>query len=108
MLEVPAGLRGARGATGEAAQMAAFVERETKRRQFLVQRWNLREQERIESEIEAKKKAGVCYSILNSFSSTHSVILSYYSLSHIHLYLFFCLISLRTEQDLFRAYNTCM
>ena len=36
-----------------------YIEREVKRRAFVVARWNFREQEKQESAAEAKRKAGV-------------------------------------------------
>ena len=39
--------------------MSNYFEREVKRRNFVVDRWNFREQEKRELELEAKRKAGV-------------------------------------------------
>ena len=41
------------------ASVSNYVEREVKRRTFVVQRWDFREQEKRELEAEQKKKAGV-------------------------------------------------
>ena len=69
VLEVPSGLR--QPAAGEQQQMTAFVAAEGKRRQFEVKRWNLREQEKIELEIENKRKAGVCPTLLSIPAHCH-------------------------------------
>jgi hypothetical protein len=39
--------------------VANYIEREVKRRSFVVQRWDFRETEKREIEAEAKRKAGV-------------------------------------------------
>ena len=39
--------------------MSNYIEREVKRRAFVVQRWDFREKEKMEIEAENKKKAGV-------------------------------------------------
>lgn len=41
------------------ASVSNYIEREVKRRSFVVQRWDFREQEKREIEAESKKKAGV-------------------------------------------------
>lgn len=56
-----------------------YFEREVKRRGFVVQRWDLREQEKRELEAEAKRKAGVSsrtVSVFGSFFRTFSEALS--------------------------------
>ena len=40
--------------------MTNYIEREVKRRAFVMARWDFREQEKMEMEMEAKRKAGVC------------------------------------------------
>ena len=44
---------------GQLVSMSNHIEREVVRRAFVVERWNLREKEKLECEAEAKKKAGV-------------------------------------------------
>jgi hypothetical protein len=39
--------------------MSNYLEREVKRRHFVMARWDFREQEKMELEMEAKRKAGV-------------------------------------------------
>jgi len=41
--------------------VANYIEREMKRRGFVVARWDFREHEKRELEAEAKRKAGVSY-----------------------------------------------
>ena len=42
----------------QTTSVANYIEREVKRRSFVVERWNFREKEKRELESEAKKKAG--------------------------------------------------
>lgn len=56
ILEIPWSLRQA--TPNETTSVANYIEREVKRRAFVVERWNFREKEKRELEAEAKKKAG--------------------------------------------------
>ena len=44
-------------ARAQLASMANYIEREVTRRAFVVERWNFREKEKMEHEVEAKKRA---------------------------------------------------
>lgn len=57
ILEIPWSLR--QSTPGEMNGMANYIEREVKRRAFVVERWNFREQEKQEMAAEAKRKAGI-------------------------------------------------
>ncbi|CAL8094691.1 unnamed protein product [Calicophoron daubneyi] len=43
----------------ELTNFNTYIEREVKRREFVISRWNMREQEKMEKEAETKKQAGV-------------------------------------------------
>lgn len=43
----------------ESANFNSYIDREVKRRNFVLTRWNIREQEKIEQEAENKRKAGI-------------------------------------------------
>lgn len=45
--------------------MSNYLEREVKRRHFVMARWDFREQEKMELEMEAKRKAGVSIPLNN-------------------------------------------
>ncbi|CAH8454226.1 unnamed protein product [Schistosoma turkestanicum] len=47
-----------------------YVEREVKRKEFVSMRWNLREQEKIEQEVEKKRKAGLAPDVVLSEEET--------------------------------------
>lgn len=57
ILEIPWSLR--QPTPNELASVSNYVEREVKRRTFVVQRWDFREHEKREIEAEQKKKAGI-------------------------------------------------
>ncbi|XP_076440866.1 dynein axonemal intermediate chain 3-like isoform X2 [Babylonia areolata] len=57
ILEIPWSLR--QPTPGELNGVTNYIEREVKRRAFVVSRWNLREQEKQEMAQEAKRKAGI-------------------------------------------------
>nr|KAG5698305.1 hypothetical protein BaRGS_017007 [Batillaria attramentaria] len=57
ILEIPWSLRQA--TPGEFNAFTNYIEREVKRRAFVVQRWNFREQEKQEMAAETKRKAGI-------------------------------------------------
>ncbi|CAH8834018.1 unnamed protein product [Trichobilharzia szidati] len=48
----------------ELKNFSEYISREVKRREFVIMRWNLREQERIEQEAENKRKAGVAPAVV--------------------------------------------
>ncbi|KAH8852664.1 WD repeat-containing protein 63 [Schistosoma japonicum] len=50
----------------ELKKFNAYIEREVKRKEFVLMRWNLREQENIEQEAEKKRKAGLTPTIVLS------------------------------------------
>lgn len=62
ILEVPWSLR--QPTAGELNSMTNYIEREVKRRGFVVMRWNFREQEKHEMAAEAKRKAGIAPNVV--------------------------------------------
>lgn len=62
ILEIPWSLR--HPTPNELASVSNYVEREVKRRNFVVQRWDFREQEKRELEAEQKKKAGIAPNVI--------------------------------------------
>jgi len=49
---------------GQLASMSNYIDREVIRRAFVMERWNLREKEKLEHEMEAKKRAAVIIIII--------------------------------------------
>ncbi|CAC5422765.1 WD repeat-containing protein 63 [Mytilus coruscus] len=62
ILEIPWSLR--QPTPNELATVSNYVEREVKRRSFVVQRWDFREHEKREIENELKKKAGIAPNVV--------------------------------------------
>lgn len=62
ILEIPWSLR--LSTPNELTGVANYIDREVKRRGFVVQRWDFREQEKREIEAEAKKKAGIAPNVI--------------------------------------------
>ncbi|KAG5448486.1 WD repeat-containing protein 63 [Clonorchis sinensis] len=48
----------------ELANFNAYIEREVRRREFVLMRWNIREQEKIEQEAERKRQAGIAPAVV--------------------------------------------
>ncbi|XP_060606254.1 dynein axonemal intermediate chain 3-like [Ruditapes philippinarum] len=62
ILEIPWSLR--LSTPNELTGVANYIEREVKRRSFVVQRWDFRETEKREIEAEAKRKAGIAPNVI--------------------------------------------
>ncbi|KAL4236475.1 WD repeat-containing protein 63 [Mactra antiquata] len=62
ILEIPWSLR--LSTPNELTGIANYIEREVKRRSFVVQRWDFREKEKREIEAEAKRKAGIAPNVV--------------------------------------------
>ncbi|XP_045159985.2 dynein axonemal intermediate chain 3-like isoform X2 [Mercenaria mercenaria] len=62
ILEIPWSLR--LSTPNELTGVANYIEREVKRRSFVVQRWDFRETEKRELEAEAKRKAGIAPNVI--------------------------------------------